>query len=59
MELQQLVTTIQQLSNQIATLKKPESKPHRSDELKDLFAALSKAQAEMETAELSSENPFF
>jgi hypothetical protein len=59
MESQQFAAAIQQLSNQISALKKSEPKPLRSEELKDLFAALSKAQAEMETAELSSENPFF
>jgi len=32
---------------------------HRSAELKDLFTALAKAQAEMQTAELSATNPFF
>ncbi len=31
----------------------------RSAELKDLFTALAKAQAEMQTAGLSSENPYF
>ncbi len=59
MESQQLAAALQQISNQISTLKKTDSKPHRSEDLKDLFTALSKAQAEMETAELSSENPFF
>ena len=33
--------------------------PHRSSDLKDLFTALAKAQAEMQTAELSSQNPYF
>lgn len=59
MDSEQLATTLQQLSHQISLLKKSEPKPHRSDELKDLFTALAKAQAEMDTAELSSENPFF
>jgi hypothetical protein len=31
----------------------------RSEDLKDLFAALAKAQAEMQTAGLRSENPYF
>lgn len=36
------------------------SKPeHRSTEMKDLFAALAKAQSEMETAGLHSTNPYF
>lgn len=33
--------------------------PNESQELKELFAALAKAQAEMRIAGLSSENPFF
>lgn len=32
---------------------------YRSAELKDLFTALAKAQAEMQTAGLSAENPYF
>ncbi len=32
---------------------------HRSVDLKDLFCALAKAQAEMQMAETSSENPYF
>lgn len=32
---------------------------YRSTELKDLFTALAKAQAEMQTAGLSAENPYF
>lgn len=32
---------------------------YRSSELKDLFTALARAQAEMQTAGLSSENPYF
>lgn len=59
MDSQQFTSAIQQLSAQISTIKKIEPKPHRSEELKDLFTALAKAQAEMETAELSSSNPFF
>lgn len=35
------------------------SPSYRSGELKDLFTALAKAQAEMQTAGLSSENPYF
>lgn len=35
------------------------SKASRSEDLKDLFAALAKAQAEMQTAGLNSENPYF
>jgi hypothetical protein len=59
MDSQQIASAIQQLSAQISTIKTIEPKPHRSQELKDLFTALSKAQGEMETAELSSANPFF
>lgn len=35
------------------------SEPNRSASLNELFAALAKAQAEMETAELDSTNPYF
>lgn len=59
MESQQIHSSLQQLSAQINALKKTDSTPYRSQELKDLFTALCLAQAEMETAELSSENPFF
>jgi len=56
---QQLALAIQQLSAHINSLKKSEAQPTRSSELKDLFAALAKAQAEMQTAGLSAQNPFF
>jgi hypothetical protein len=59
MEPQQILNGFKQLSAQINALKKPEPQPHRSSDLKDLFAALAKAQAEMQTAELSAENPYF
>lgn len=35
------------------------SPSYRSSDLKDLFTALAKAQAEMQTAGLSAENPYF
>ena len=59
MEPQQILNALKQLSQQIQSLKKPEPEPHRSAELKDLFTALAKAQAEMQVAELSHENPYF
>lgn len=59
METHDLSHTLAQLSAQIASLKRPETQQHRSSELKDLFAALAKAQAEMSMAGLSSENPYF
>jgi hypothetical protein len=58
-EQQQIVNALKHLSAQITSLKQPEPKPHRSDDLKDLFSALAKAQAEMQTAGLSNENPYF
>lgn len=59
MESQEIVQAIGQLSNHIATMAKSEPQPHRSSELKELFTALAKAQAEMQTAGLSQENPYF
>ena len=53
---------LEKLSQQIAALVNYSSMPQtpsRSDDLKDLFAALAKAQADMRTAGLSSENPYF
>jgi hypothetical protein len=55
----QLIPVLQQLFQQIESLKKPQPSPHRSAELQELFTALAKAQAEMQTAELSATNPFF
>jgi hypothetical protein len=55
----QLVQALQEATEHLNKQKKDDRNPHRSEELKDLFCALAKAQAEMETADLSSENPFF
>lgn len=59
MESHQLAALLQQINTNITSLKKPEPAPSKSAELKDLFAALAKAQAEMQMAGLSSQNPFF
>jgi hypothetical protein len=59
MEQQQIVNALKHISTQISSLNKPIIKPSRSDDLKDLFGALAKAQAEMLAAELSNENPYF
>lgn len=52
-----------QILDAIAELKKlievPKAAPSRSDDLKELFTALAKAQGEMKTAGLNAENPFF
>lgn len=57
---QQILDAIQKLSVQIESLSlKQHTQPSRSDDLKDLFAALAKAQSEMQTAGLRSENPYF
>lgn len=57
---QQILNAIQKLSVQIESLSlKQHIQPSRSDDLKDLFAALAKAQSEMQTAGLRSENPYF
>jgi len=44
-----------------SNLKQNQATPNgsRSEELKDLFSALAKAQAEMQTAGLNAENPYF
>lgn len=55
MELQPILDAINELKSY---LKSPEQ-PARSEKLQELFAALAKAQAEMKTAGLNSENPYF
>lgn len=55
----QLINARQQVTEHLNKQTKETGNPYRSEELKDLFTALAKAQAEMETADLSSENPFF
>lgn len=56
MELQQILDAIQELKR---SLKPSVSEPSRSSDLKDLFSALAKAQSEMQTAGLNSNNPYF
>lgn len=61
MEIKQILDAITDLSKQIAIIntRPVVSLPSRSDDLKELFTALSKAQAEMKTAGLNAENPYF
>lgn len=56
---QVLLDTIKELSNKIDNLKIIPPSPSRSDNLNELFSALAKAQAEMRTAGLNAENPYF
>lgn len=55
------LNSISELKLLIDDLKKTKiiSQPSRSEDLKELFTALSKAQAEMKTAGLNAENPYF
>lgn len=58
----QFITTLYEdkLKSHIAALEsKKEKTKHRSDDIKDLATALAKAQSEMLTAGLRSENPYF
>lgn len=57
METEKILQAISHLSSQIKSL--PAGEPNRSTELKELFAALSKAQGEMEVAGKKSTNPYF
>lgn len=55
-----LLIEFKKLQDQIAALKPQEpSAPSKADSLSDLFAALAKAQSEMQIAALDSENPYF
>ncbi len=60
MEIKLILDALAELKQQLST-SIPTSKPlpSKSEDLKELFAALSKAQGEMRTAGLNSENPFF
>lgn len=51
-----VMDAIDNLKSQIASLT---YQPSRSDDLKELFTALAKAQSEMKTAGLNAENPYF
>ena len=59
-DIQLILDAIKQLSEKL-NLKEPkeQQKPAKSDQLNELFAALAKAQAEMRTAGLNAENPYF
>ena len=56
-----ILDTLKHLSEQIDSLSRysRDIRPSRSPELKDLFEALSKSQAEMPLAGRNSENPYF
>jgi len=60
-EAQILLDALKKLSSQVAELKNEHTctVPSRSNDVKDLFGALAKAQSEMNLASLSSENPYF
>lgn len=51
-----VMDAIEAIKSQIASIT---YQPSRSDDLKELFTALSKAQSEMKTAGLNAENPYF
>lgn len=51
-----IMAAIENLKSQIASLT---YQPSRSEDLKELFTALAKAQLEMRTAGLNAENPYF
>jgi hypothetical protein len=55
-----LLSELKKLQDAIAALKPQEPiAPSKADSLNELFAALAKAQSEMKTASLDSENPYF
>lgn len=56
-DIQLILDAIKELSEKLK-LKEPQ-KPAKSDQLNELFAALAKAQAEMKTAGLNAENPYY
>ena len=60
---QLILDAIEKLAKQVANLDskktKPIPAPTRSEDMKDLFTALAKAQGEMNTAGLSKTNPYF
>jgi hypothetical protein len=64
-DLQSIYELITNLGDEIAKVRQQQSHicdnkvPSSSSELKDLFTALAKAQLEMQTAGLRSENPYF
>ncbi len=55
-----LIAELKKLQDAIAALKPQEpTAPSKAEGLNELFAALAKAQSEMKTASLDSENPYF
>jgi len=58
-----ILDAIAKLAKQVSDLKPKKEKrivpPHRSDDVKELFTALAKAQAEFKPAGLTKENPYF
>lgn len=56
-EVNSVRSRLNDLEDSIYKITKPAQ--HRSDDLQELFAALAKAQSEMQTAGLKSENPYF
>jgi len=60
-ELIKILEKIKELSKQVESFKslKKSPEPTKSEKLKELFTALAKAQGEMKSAQLSSENPYF
>jgi len=62
METEKILQAIADLSGQVRKLSNIQTAiqtKYRSDDCKDLFAALAKAQSEMSMAGLNSENPYF
>lgn len=62
METKQILDAIAELKKSLEiVINKPEiqPKPNKSENLNELFTALAKAQAEMKTAGLNAENPYF
>ncbi len=62
MDIKLILDAINDLKSQLDTVLKRQAnpvRPSRSEDLKDLFGALAKAQAEMKTAGLNAENPYF
>lgn len=60
-ELLRLLDELKRLSEEVKLVRQPSACTHgdRSPELKNIFGALAKAQAEMQVAGLTNENPYF
>ena len=59
MQYNSLLDAVNSLSARIEQMQSRDPKPARSDELKDLFAALAKAQSEIKMAGTNTVNPYF